>query len=318
MLEPIFLQPVYKDYIWGGTRLKDCLNKKNITTPTVAESWEISTNENGKSTIAQGEYRGLTLDQLFKKKELRKNIFGGKSVCIEEFPLLIKFIDANQNLSVQVHPNDVYAKEQEHTMGKNEMWYIMDCAENAKLICGMKDQVKQEEVEEIIKSGRIKENLKDIAIKPGDAIYIPAGTIHAILENTLICEIQQNSNITYRVYDWDRVGKDKKPRELHIDKAIDVIDVSIKPQVKQTEKKKGSTELVDSQFFKTTLIQVEDNYQDKSNSDTFYTMNVVKGEGKLKIASKEYEIRKGDSFLIPATLGNYIIEGTITLLKSQI
>ena len=163
-MEILFFEPVYKDYIWGGTRLKEYFNK-DIVTPTAAESWEVSTNEAGLSKIANGKWKGVMLKELFDDKTLRREVFGTKTIDMEKFPLLIKFIDANTNLSVQVHPNDEYAKKYENDTGKTEMWYIIDCDKEAKIICGMKEDVKQEEVAEIIKSNKIKENLKFIQIQ---------------------------------------------------------------------------------------------------------------------------------------------------------
>lgn len=315
-MEILFFEPIYKDYIWGGTRLKEYFGK-NIETPTAAESWEISTNEAGLSKIVNVSMQGKTLKELFDDRNIRIEVFGTKTEKMDKFPLLIKYIDANSNLSVQVHPNDEYAKINENDTGKTEMWYIIDCVENAKIICGMKESVTQKDVSEIIRNGKIKEKLNYINIQKGDSIYIPSGTIHAILGDTLICEIQQNSNLTYRVYDWDRVGSDGKPRELHIDKAIDVIDVETKPSVVHTSENESKT-IVDNEFFKVEKIVVDGEYRDKTTKETFYTMNVLEGIGKIEAENKEYKLNKGDSILIPANLGQYIIKGEMELLKSYI
>lgn len=315
-MEILFFEPVYKDYIWGGTRLKEYFNK-NVETPTAAESWEISTNEAGLSKIENGSMQGRTLKELFDNRDIRTEVFGTKTEEMDKFPLLIKYIDANSNLSVQVHPNDEYAKMNENDTGKTEMWYIIDCAENTKIICGMKENVAKKDVSEIIRSGRIKENLNYMNIQKGDVIYIPSGTIHAILGDTLICEIQQNSNLTYRVYDWDRVGSDGKPRELHIDKAIDVIDVNTKPSVIHTNNEECK-KIVDNEFFKVEKVVVDGEYRDKSSKETFYTINVLEGSGKIEADNKEYNLNKGDSILIPANLGPYVIKGKMELLKSYI
>lgn len=315
-MEILFFEPVYKDYIWGGTRLKEYFNK-NIETPTAAESWEISTNEAGLSKIANGSMKGSTLKDLFDNRDLREEIFGTKTKEMEKFPLLIKYIDANSNLSVQVHPNDEYAKINENDTGKTEMWYIIDCAQNAKIICGMKESVTQKDVSEIIRIGKIKENLNYINIQKGDSICIPSGTIHAILGDTLICEIQQNSNLTYRVYDWDRVGSDGKPRELHIEKAIDVIDVETKPSVVHTAENE-TKKIVDNEFFKVEKVVVDGEYRDKTNKETFYTINILEGSGKIEANNEEYDLNKGDSILISASIGEYNLKGKIELLKSYI
>lgn len=315
-MEILFFEPVYKDYIWGGTRLKEYFNK-NVETPTAAESWEISTNEAGLSKIANSTMKGNTLKNLFDNRDLREEIFGTKTKEMEKFPLLIKYIDANSNLSVQVHPNDEYAKKNENDGGKTEMWYIIDCAENAQIICGMKESIEKKDVSDIIRNGKIKENLNYINIQKGDAVYIPSGTIHAILAHTLICEIQQNSNLTYRVYDWDRLGSDGKPRELHIEKAIDVIDVQTKPRVVHSRNEENK-KIVDNEFFKVEKIVVDEEYRDKSNKETFYTINIIEGNGKIEANNKEYNLNKGDSILIPANIGEYRINGKIELLKSYI
>ena len=315
-MEILFFEPVYKDYIWGGTRLKEYFNK-NIETPTAAESWEISTNEAGLSKIKEGSMKGTTLKDLFDNRDLRQEIFGSKTKEMEKFPLLIKYIDANSNLSVQVHPNDEYAKKNENDTGKTEMWYIIECAKNAQIICGMKENVINKDVCDIIRNGKIKENLNYMNIQKGDVIYIPSGTIHAILGDTLICEIQQNSNLTYRVYDWDRVGSDGKPRELHIDKAIDVIDVETEPILIHTNGERNK-KIVDNEFFKVEKIVVHEEYSDKSNKETFYIINILDGSGKIETSNKEYNLNKGDSFLIPASIGEYKIKGKIELLKSYI
>lgn len=315
-MEILFFEPVYKDYIWGGTRLKEYFGK-NISTKTAAESWEISTNEDGLSKIKNKNMHGITLKDLFDDTEKRIDIFGTKTKNMSKFPLLIKFIDANTNLSVQVHPNDDYAKKYENDTGKTEMWHIIDCNSDAKIICGMKENVKKEDVEKIIRNNQIKENLNYVDIKKGDTIYIPAGTIHAILGNTLLCEIQQNSNLTYRVYDWDRVGKDGKPRQLHIDKAIRVINVQSNPSIKH-DTEEECVKIMESEFFTVEKINVNGTYCDNSSKGSFYAMNVIDGDGVIEDKTGQYEVKKGDSFLIPSNLGEYKIVGNLKILKSYI
>lgn len=312
-MELLFLEPVYKDYIWGGTKLKEYFGKETSMDIT-AESWEVSTNADGISKIRNQD---ITLKEMFDNKETRVEIFGTKTKDMEKFPLLIKFIDANSNLSVQVHPDDEYAKEYEADTGKTEMWYIIDCLPNSQIICGMKENVKQEDVEDIIRNNKIKENLNYVDIKKGDSIYIPSGTIHAILGGALICEIQQNSNLTYRVYDWDRVGSDGKPRTLHIDKAIDVINVNANSTI-QHEKQEKCYRIADSEFFKVDKINIEKEYKDKSSKESFYAINVVDGMGTIEYKNNIAKLKKGDSIIIPATLGEYIIKGKMELLKSYV
>lgn len=315
MKEPLFMEPIYKDYIWGGTRLKEYL-KKDIKTETAAESWEMSTNDAGLSKIQTGQ----TLKELFEDSSIKEEIFGTKTKNMKEFPLLIKFIDAKDNLSVQVHPDDEYALKYENDKGKTEMWYVMDCDENAKIICGIKESIKQEEIANIIHTGKIREILNEVSIHKGDVIFIPSGTIHAILKGTLICEIQQNSNLTYRVYDWDRIGKDGKPRELHIEKAIDVIKQDLKQKIVATSNQKldTSSNVITCDYFKVDTISIGSKYKQISSSETFEAIMVVEGNGKIQTNGKEYTIKLGDSFIIPASLGEYEIEGNIKLLKAYL
>lgn len=314
-MEPLFMEPIYKEYIWGGTRLKEYLGK-GIETQMAAESWEISTNEAGLSKIKNG----TTLKELFEDKEKREEIFGTKTRKMDTFPLLIKFIDAKDNLSVQVHPDDEYALKNENDIGKTEMWYVMDCDENATIICGLNKNVKQADIPKVICGGKIQDALNQVPIHKGDVIYIPSGTVHAILKGTLICEIQQNSNLTYRVYDWNRIGKDGKPRELHIQKAIDVIKKDLKQNIISTQyqQKDSVQNVIDCNYFKVDTINVKTKYCAKSNIESFEAYMVVEGDGIIKIQDKEYLIKIGDSFIIPAKLGEYEIKGKIKLLKTYI
>lgn len=315
-MELLFMKPIYKDYIWGGTRLKEIFGKDSPFEMT-AESWEISTNDAGLSAVKN--LNEMTLKELFDDKTKREEIFGTKTESMDKFPLLIKFIDAKDNLSVQVHPDDKYASQFEQDTGKTEMWYVMDCDEEASIICGMKETVKQEEIADIILKGNIRNNLKQVPIHKGDVIYIPSGTVHAILKGTLICEIQQNSNLTYRVYDWDRIGKDGKPRELHIQKAIDVIKQNAKHSITSTNgQEEVCKTVIDCDYFKVDSVKIKSNYQASSNKESFEAYMVVEGNGIIKTNGKEYEIRLGDSFIVPAILGEYEIKGELKLLKAYL
>lgn len=318
-MEPIFLKPIFKDYIWGGNKLKTLFGKDTPYEIT-AESWEVSTNKNGQSIVKNGIGQGQNLGELFEDKNVRASIFGAKTIDMDRFPLLIKFIDANSNLSVQVHPNDEYAFKYENgEKGKTEMWYIMECKEGAQIICGMKDTVKKEDLPQILNSQNVADYLNFVSVKQGDCIYIPSGTIHAILGDTLICEVQQNSDLTYRVYDWGRVGKDGKPRELHVNKAIDVVAVGSRPEIKRTlDWEAGEKNMISSEYFRTDKVTVNGEWKDKSSKDTFYAINVVKGSGAIKVNDKTYEIKLGDSFIIPADLGEYELIGKMELLKSYL
>lgn len=317
-IEPIFLEPEYKDYLWGGQKLKKIFNKKVKNEECTAESWEISTNPNGESKIKNGTYAGKTLTQLFHETAIRKEIFGTKCINLTEFPLLIKFIDAAKSLSVQVHPDNEYARIHENSLGKTEMWYILDCDPGAQIICGVKQGITKEILEKSIHSDKIVECLNYIDVKKGDAIYIPSGTVHALLGKVLVAEVQQNSNLTYRIYDWGRVDKDGKARELHIEKSLDVINAKKAPQIKNIGKEPGKINIIESEFFHTSKINVNEKIQENVSEESFLALNVIEGEGTLRVAEKEYTITKGDSFIIPASAGQYSLEGKMELLESNI
>lgn len=316
--EPIFLEPVFKDYMWGGQKLKNIFGKKVQNEECTAESWEISTNENGESRIKNVKFAGKTLTELFKDNDLKEAIFGTKCIYMKEFPLLIKFIDANNSLSVQVHPDNDYAKKNENSLGKTEMWYILDCEPGAQIICGVKAGVSKEMLKECINSDKIVECLNYIDVKKGDSIYIPSGTIHALLGKTLVAEVQQNSNLTYRVYDWGRVGNDGKPRELHIQKALDVINTQANFQVKNIDTNTTKVNLIESEFFVTNKINVKDIFHEKVSRESFIAFNVIEGKGSLQVENQTYEIKKGDSFILPACVEQYQLQGKMELLQSLI
>lgn len=319
MLEPIFLSPVFKDYIWGGTKLKEVFKKPVENEACTAESWEVSTNENGSSMIKNGTYQKESLKDLFDDNTVREEIFGIKTIGLDKFPILIKYLDANNKLSVQVHPDDNYAIEKENSIGKTEMWYILECDENAQIICGIKEGVDKSTLQQAIKEGKITDMLQFVPVQKGDVIYIESGTIHALLGGTLVAEVQQNSDLTYRLYDWDRVDAAGKKRELHIEKALDVIDFMKKPEIVHTsERIEDTIQIADSAYFKTDKIVVKGEYTDTSNEDTFYAVNVVEGQGTIISHEKSYQLNKGDSLIIPAKLGEYKILGELELLKSYI
>ena len=316
-MEIIFLEPIYKDYIWGGDRLRKQFYK-NTPYEKTAESWEIAANANGTNIIKNGEWKGKTLGQLFSEKEIRIKVFGKKCENLDKFPILIKFIDAKENLSVQVHPDDFFAKNNGNDCGKTEMWYIIDCKENSNIVCGFNEKINKENLSSILYSNKIEDNLKYLPIKKGDVIYIPSGTIHAIMKDTLVCEIQQNSDLTYRVFDWNRIDKNGNARQLHIKKALEVINLENNVQIKSTINKIKSQNIVSSSYFFVDKIIIENEYEEKSDLNTFYAINVIKGNGKIIGNNLSYDIKKGDSFLIPATIEKYYIRGNIEILKTYI
>lgn len=300
----------------GRTKIKKHLQKEVENEECTAESWEISTNSNGETQITNGKYKNKTLTEIYNDKEIRKEIFGTKCINLEDFPLLIKFIDANDCLSVQVHPDNEYALKNENSQGKTEMWYILDCEEGAQIICGVKEGISIEELKNSINENKITESLNYIDVHKGDAIYIPSGTIHALLGKTLVAEVQQNSNITYRVYDWGRTNKEGKPRELHINKALEVIKTENRPQIQNIKNDIVKLNIVKSEFFITNKINVTEEYQEEISGETFIAFNVIEGKGELVIEDKIYKIEKGESFIIPANVEKYKIRGEVQLLQS--
>lgn len=309
-MEIIFTEPIYKDYIWGGYRLKKDLNK-NTPFEKTAESWEISCNSNGICIIKNGEYAGTLLSDLYADISKKEMIFGTNCNKYNEFPILIKFIDAMNNLSIQVHPDDEYAKSIGLPNGKNEMWYIIDCAKDSKLVAGMNKALNKEELRNVIENDKIKDYLNYVTVKQGDSVYIPAGTLHAILSNILICEIQQNSDTTYRVYDWDRVDKNGNSRQLHKKEAIDTIN----PKYVSTITHSNNDEiqkLASNNVFEVNKIVCKNKYESTTSASSFEAYCVVNGSGTID----DISIKQGDSFIIPACYGKFKILGNIELLKT--
>lgn len=298
-LKPMFFKPVYKNVVWGGNNISRIF-KRNISDNDIGESWELSAYPNKLSKIKNSDFMEKDLLELFNNKLVRKDIFGNHCMKMEKFPILIKFIDATKNLSIQVHPDDDYAKKYENDLGKNELWYIMECKKDAKIVYGFKSTVKPNNLKEALNN--IEENINYISVHEGDLISIPAGTIHAIMEGIVLCEVQQNSDITYRVYDWNRLDKNGKPRELHINKALDVIKINEPVQKK----------------FNVDIINIGNELKETSNKDSFYAYVVLEGTGKIKVDSYSRIIKKGTTFLIPATLGDYSLIGNMKLMRIYI
>ncbi len=315
MLEPIFFKPIYKQVVWGGNNIKNFLSRK-IEEKNIGESWEISAHSNGISQILNESFNNENLYELFNDKSKRKEIFGNKCLEMDRFPILVKFIDAKENLSIQVHPDDEYARKYENDSGKNEVWYIMDCTENAKIVYGFKENIKQQNLKESIKD--IENNVKYVNVKKGDFISIQAGTIHAICGGMILCEIQQSSDVTYRVYDWNRIGLDGKPRQLHTEKALEVIKLDNKTEVYNYSNFDNIINIYNSNNFNIDLINSKSNIIEHSNIDTFIAYIVLEGTGKVKTNNFEKDIQIGNVFLIPAELGEYTINGNMKLMKVYI
>lgn len=308
---PVRLSPVFKDYLWGGTRLKTEFNKKTDIVP-LAESWELSCHKDGESVICGGEHDGMTLNAYIDM--CGRDILGTNAEKFDYFPILIKFIDADKDLSVQVHPDDEYALKNAAGYGKTEMWYVLEAKDNASLYCGLNRDVSRAELEEYVKNGRICEILNKETVKRGDVFFIPSGTLHAICGGAVICEIQQNSNLTYRVYDYGRRGKDGKLRPLHIKEAIEVAD--IKKAKPQKQSKAGV--LAECEYFKTVKKTVSGREKSKIDKTSFVSIIVADGCGRLIYRDAEFAMNKGDSFFVPAQDETLETEGKCELIITTV
>ncbi len=310
MKDILFLEPVFKEMIWGGNRLNTDFGYELPSNHT-GECWAVSAHKNGDCLVKNGEYKGITLSSLWDN---HRELFGGLEG--ETFPLLIKIIDAKEDLSIQVHPDDAYAHEFENgSLGKTECWYILDCKEDAQIVIGHNAKDK-EDLKEMIAEHKWDELIRVISIQKGDFFQINPGTVHAIKAGTMILETQQNSDITYRLYDYDRLS-DGKPRELHIDKSIDVIQSPhVETQVDRNEINLDNgkiEELVTCPFYTVSKIMIHGK-QEFSQTEPFTIISVIEGSGVIDAIS----IQKGDHFILPAGYGNYNIEGNLTLITSCI
>lgn len=313
MSEPLFFHGVFKEKLWGGKKLNEHFNY-TIPSDQTGELWAISAHDNGPSTVIHGTYEGKTLKQLW---DHHKELFDHEPGDV--FPLLTKIIDAQTDLSVQVHPDDRYGLAHEGELGKTECWYIIDAEENAEIIYGHHAQSK-EELAALIDNEEWDKLLRRKVVKPGDFFYVPSGTIHAIGGGIMILETQQSSDTTYRVYDYDRVEDNGEKRALHIEDSIAVTRVPHADPVLdlQTLKKEGFTEttLVTNTFFTVKDWQVEG--QVSLQKEAPYTLvSVLDGQGHLRVEDKEYACSKGDHFILPATVPSWTFSGSLHMIASH-
>ena len=287
------LKPVGKDYIWGGNRLKNEYGK-NIPLSPLAETWECSVHPDGESIIADGEFSGHTLRDILN---MHPEYCGTDNP--DGMPLLIKLIDAADNLSVQVHPDDDYALMHENQNGKTEMWYVLDAEENSCLIYGFENSFTKDEIEKSLRNGDIINKLKKVPVRKGDVFFIPAGTVHAIGKGVLVAEIQQNSNLTYRIYDYDRTDKDGNPRPLHIQKALDVMNLSPAPWYSPDDDKIKTIDysletLCKCQYFKVQKLSLRNNFTLVSDVKSFKIILCTDGEGFISENGSIIHFKKGE------------------------
>ena len=315
-MEILKLNPVFKDYLWGGTKLRDEYGfKSNLE--KLAEGWMLSCHKDGENTILNGEFTGKTLTDVVNA---HPDFLGENGKKFEYFPILIKIIDAKNDLSVQVHPDNEYAMRVENEYGKTECWYILDCEEDAELIYGFNRTISSEEFKEKIADNTFLEAVNKVRVKKGDLFFIEAGTLHAIGKGILLAEIQQNSNTTYRVYDYGRLGADGKPRDLHVAKAIDVTNCT--PPTRSTNPE-GELIVCDGysrqlltkcDLFNVEKVSVNNEFIYNADEKSFVSILVTDGNGFIDTI----EIKKGDSLFIPANYGTFKISGNLEIIITRV
>lgn len=321
MNKPFLLKPSAKDYLWGGNRLNDAFSK-NIDLSPLAETWECSTHPDGPSYVASGEFEGKSLSEVLKQHPA----YLGKHPGTDgELPILIKFIDAKKDLSVQVHPNDEYAGKNENGQrGKTEMWYVLDAGRDAKIVYGFAHSVSKEVIRNAVENGTIGKYLQKIPVKKDDLFFIEAGTVHAIGAGALIAEIQENSNLTYRLYDYDRADRDGKKRELHVEKALAVADLnrisapSQPLRVLKYRQGMASELLCRCQYFEVCRILVNTERRQavyfRADEMSFRVLLCVNGCGTLHFEGDSLDIYKGDCVFVPAESVEIRIHGQLQFL----
>ena len=318
MFYPLIFEPIFKERIWGGTKLKEYLNK-SFDGNCIGESWELSTVANDVSVVSNGAFAGLNLNELIEK--FPKEILGSKSIekFGLEFPLLFKFLDAKEDLSIQVHPNDELAKQRHNSFGKTEMWYVMQADEKARLVVGFKNKTNKKDYLIHLEDKTLVGILNETHVKKGDTFFLETGTVHAIGAGVLIAEIQQTSDITYRLYDWDRVDVDGKGRELHNDLAVEAINYEeTDTKVEYKKEKNESVTLVECPFFTTNILEVSGNYNWKKKKESFTVLMCTEGSFVLVTSNSKSEFKKGDTVLIPAIMDEFQIIGETSLLEITI
>ena len=312
---PIFkLVPAFKDYIWGGKKLVTDYNKE-YDGSVLAESWELSCHPDGLSVITNGDFKGITLKQYIE--QTGRAALGNDCSRFEEFPILIKFIDARERLSIQVHPNNQYALTHEGQYGKTEMWYIADCKKDAFLYYGFSREIGLTEFRRRIEENTLLEVLNAVPVQTGDVLFIEAGTIHAIGEGIVIAEIQQNSNLTYRVYDYGRIGKDGKQRDLDIEKALAVTN-----RIPIIRSKNCTPHIASCDYFTVDKLNLDGTLMKKMNGNvsdnSFLSILFLEGSGMIRTEEAAMQFRKGDSFFLTAGSGEYEVCGDCEALMTSV
>lgn len=318
MFYPLFFESIYKDRIWGGTKLQSVLNK-NIPSTTTGESWELSVVEKNVSRIANGDFKGKFFDEVLA---CFPSEFLGFSVVARfgsRFPLLFKFIDAKDDLSIQVHPDDNLAMNRHQSLGKTEMWYILQAEPDAKLIVGFREKCSAEKYVDYLSKHSLPDVLNEEKVAEGDVFFIVPGTIHAIGKGVLLAEIQQSSDITYRIYDYDRIDIDGNPRALHTDLALDAMNYDTVAARKFYKKLKNqSNQLVTCTHFSTNLLLVDGYLEIQHNQESFRVYMCVDGSVTLACTAGEFPIQKGTTVFVPAIIDHFMLRGNGKLLETYI
>ncbi len=313
---PMRLAPAGKDYLWGGTRLIEEYGKQLNLKP-LAETWECSTHPDGPSVVMSGEYAGETLDAVIRR---HPKLLGTKFRGQRELPILVKFIDAHRDLSVQVHPDDAYARAHEGQNGKTEFWYVLDAEEGAQIVYGFEHAMTMRQLKDAAQRGTFEKHLQKVPVKRGDTFYIPAGTVHAIGAGVLLVEVQENSNVTYRLYDYDRVDKDGHKRELHFEKAVEVLNMRPGSQARRFPRMvrfmRGCAReaLCRCPYFEVERIQIKGKMDLLALTDTFQTLLCTEGLVHIR---DSMSLNKGMCVFVPAGTGRLKMQGDGVLLRVQ-
>lgn len=315
---PLQFEAILKERIWGGEKLKTVLNKP-ISSSITGESWELSTVEGDVSVIINGDYKGKELTELIR--ECPNEVLGTLVYKRfgNQFPLLFKYLDAREDLSIQVHPNDELAKERHNSFGKTEMWYIMQADQDARIIVGFKEDSSSKEYLDHLKNNTLVSILDDVKVKPGDVFFLETGTVHSIGAGLVIAEIQQTSDITYRLYDFDRKDAQGNARELHVDVALEAINYNKVNTFKEYDKEVNqSNTVVDCPYFTTNFLPLDGEKAMLKTGETFTVYMCVEGSFEMEYNKVKYNYKKGDTVLILAAMNEFILSGKASILEIYI
>ncbi|MEQ8715517.1 MAG: mannose-6-phosphate isomerase [Cyclobacteriaceae bacterium] len=310
-LYPLKFKTIFKDKLWGGQKIKTVLSKDFGDLPNCGETWEISGVAGNVSVVAEGPLAGQNLNEIILS--YGADLLGNKvyKQFGNEFPLLVKFIDANDDLSIQVHPDDKLAKQRHNSFGKTEMWYIFQADPGSKLISGFNRPLTKEEYLKYFNDGRLMDILNQEEVQADDVFFLPAGRVHTIGKGLLLAEIQQTSDVTYRIYDFDRTDDQGNKRELHVEEALDAIDYKHYPEYKTRyeNRKDEAVELVKCEYFTTNKLDFDQStFRDYAGLDSFKILVCMKGSADVKVSGSDYPIGKGEAMLLPATVKSIQLE----------